>query len=211
VGSGRKRDECRCVVLLRTTGSGTTGTGGGEWRLTPHPTATSPNGQPIDSTHVEIANGLGDNASSNVLPVTAANAAGPQGLAYDPVNGELYVSDDANNTIYAIPYAATTTAPTTPTVVATGGAINVPESIAFDPTTGDLLVANASNNTLAAVNPMTGAILWARVLAHGATGALFGLAVVPHGPRAAIIYYDDDNTNSVYALPVPPAPHHPSA
>jgi DNA-binding beta-propeller fold protein YncE len=161
----------------------------------------------VNSTYVEVATGLGDNATSGALPVTAANAAGPQGLAFDDATGTLYVSDDANNTIYAIPGAATTTGPVQARVVASGGCVNVPENIAINPSNGDLLVANAGDNTLLELDPTTSEVVWSRVLDHGPSGALFGLAVTPHGPRATAVFYDDDNTNNVYELVLPPTPN----
>lgn len=207
-GQGVSQMAGQVSFYYGTTGSGTTGTGGGEvWRIDPHPTGTA-NGQPVNSTYVEVATGLGDNATQGgkALPVTAANAAGPQGFAYDAATGVLYVSDDANNTIYALPGAATATGPVTPRVVLQGGALNVPENIVLDPATGQLLVANAGNNTLIAVNPQTGAVTGSRVLDTGASGALFGLAAVKtSGPRSAI-FYDNDNTNTLNELVPPGSP-----
>jgi DNA-binding beta-propeller fold protein YncE len=191
-----------------TTGSGATGVGGGEvWRLTPHPTATTKNGQPVNATYVELATGLGDNATvgGKDLPVTAANAAGPQGFAFDAATDVLYVSDDADNTIYAIPNAAAATGPQTPQVVLRGGPLNTPENIALDPTTGQLLVANAGNNTILALNPQTGAVMGSEVVDPGAAGALFGLAAQPNGMQPSTFYFVNDNTNTLNAL-IPPAP-----
>lgn len=184
-----------------TTGSGTTGTGGGEiWRIDPHPTG-SPDGQPLNATYVELATGLGDNATAHALPVTAANAAGPQGFAYDAASGTLYVTDDANNTLYAIANAATATGPVTATVVPVAkGVLDTPENVVIDPVTHELLVANAGNNTLVAIDPTTGAFHGYGVLDRKAPGALFGLAattaMVGGHPRAAL-YYVDDNFNSL--------------
>lgn len=205
-GQGVSQTSAGISFYYGTTGSGVTGAGGGEvWRLDPHPTATTSNGQPVNSAYVEIASGLGDNATSMALPVTAANAAGPQGFAYDSSNGTLYVSDDANNTIYALPGAATATAPVAPMVVARGGAIDTPENLAIDPASGDLIVANAGNNTVVALDPTTGNVMWSRSLDRGAPGALFGIAVVA-GTSSSTLYYDDDYTNALYALPLPASP-----
>jgi DNA-binding beta-propeller fold protein YncE len=207
-GQGVSATAAGISFYYGTVGSGPTGTGGGEvWRLTPHPTATTSNGQPVNSTYVEVAAGLGDNATSGALPVSAANAAGPQGLAFDDATGTLYVSDDANNTIYALAGAATAMGPVQARVVASGGPVNVPEDIAIDPSNGDLLVANAGDNTLTELDPATGRVVWSKVLDHGASGALFGLAVAPQGPRATAVFYDDDNTNNVYELVLPPSPN----
>lgn len=184
-----------------TTGSGATGTGGGEvWRIDPHPTGTA-NGQPVNSSYAEVATGLGDNATAKALPVTASNAAGPQGLVYDPANGSLYVANDANNTITVIPGAATATGPVTArTLPVAAGVLNTPENVVVEPGSGDLLVANAGNNTLVALNPVTGAEVGSRLLDTGAPGALFGLAVSTDAAGHPKIYYVDDNSNSLNVL-----------
>lgn len=177
-GEGVSKHAGKVSFYYGTTGSGADGTGGGQvWRIDPKPTGT-PNGQPVNSTYVQITAGLADNHSAHMLPVTAANAAGPQGFAYDAATGVLYVSNDADNTITAIPGAATATGPVaTHTVPLAAGVLNVPENIVLDPANGDLLVVNAGNNTLTDINPTTGAVAGTLVLDTGAAGALFGLAV----------------------------------
>ena len=190
-----------------TTGSGAAGAGGGEvWRIDPHPTATTHNGQPLNATYVEVATGLGDNATTNALPVTGANAAGPQGFAYDATTGTLYVTDDANNSIYAIANAATATGPVVATKLPVmSGVLNVPENIVIDPVTGELFVANAGNNTLVGIDPATGAFRGYAVLDHTAPGALFGLAATTQATGAStktVLYYVDDNTNTLNSLMV---------
>jgi hypothetical protein len=187
-----------------TTGSGPTGAGGGEvWRIDPHPTGTA-NGQPVNATYVQVARGLGDNATrgSGSLPVSASNATGPEGFAYDSATGVLYVSDDADNTIYALPGAATATGPVTPRVVLRKGALDHPENIALDRANGDLLVANAGNNTLVEINPVTGFVDGSRLLDGGASGALFGLATTSTGGQTSI-FYVDDHTNTLHELARP--------
>ena len=193
-----------------TTGSGPAGAGGGSvYRIDPHPTGPA-NGQPLNATYVQLATGLGDNATAVALPVTAANAAGPQGFAYDPTTGTLYVADDASNTITAIPNAATATGPTaTTTVPVAAGVLDVPENIALAPN-GNLVVANAGNNTIAVIDPTTGATVGVAVVDHHAPGALFGLAVVPdaHGTSttATSVLYVDDNFNTLNELVIEPHP-----
>ena len=190
-----------------TTGSGATGTGGGEiWRLDPHPTATTPNGQPLNATYVELATGLGDNATTNALPVTGANAAGPQGFAYNAATGTLYVTDDANNTIYAIANAATATGPVVATALPVkAGVLNIPENIVIDPTTGLLDVVNAGNNTLVRIDPTTGGFQGYGVLDRSAAGALFGLAATTQmvgSNSKTVLYYIDDNFNRLMDLTI---------
>jgi hypothetical protein len=184
-------------------GNATTGTGGGDvWRLTPHPTATTPNGQPVNATYQQLVTGQPETAAGG----SAASAAGPQGLAYDPANGTLYETNDANNTLYAIPDAATATGPVTATVVYHGPALDSPENVVVDPANGNLLVVNgAGNNDLVEITP-AGQVVAVRNLApNEAPGALFGLAVGTTPSGQTVLYYGDDDTNTVHML-VPPSP-----
>lgn len=209
-GEGVSKHAGQVSFYYGTTGSGANGTGGGQvWRIDPHPAGTA-NGQPVNSTYAQIATGLGDNATTKALPVTAANAAGPQGFAYSDATGILYVSNDADNTITAISDAATATGPaTTKNVPVAAGVLNIPENIALNPA-GNLLVVNAGNNTLNEINPTTGAVLGTRVLDTGAPGALFGLAVTTDAYGSPVIYYGNDNDNTLNQLFVP-APAAPAA
>jgi len=200
-GEGVSKHAGKVSFYYGTTGSGAAGAGGGQvWRIDPKPTAP-PNGQPVNSTYVQVATGLADNATAKALPVTAANAAGPQGFAYDNANGVMYVSNDADNTITAIPGAATATGPVkTRTVPAAAGVLNTPENIALNPMNGDLLVVNAGNNTLTELNPTTGAVVGSRVLDNSTAGALFGLAVTVDAQNHLVIFYGNDNDNTLNVL-----------
>jgi hypothetical protein len=181
-------------------GNGSSGTGGGDvWRLTPHPAGPS-NGQPVNATYAQIAAGQAQTPPGG----GAAGAAGPQGFAFDQATGTLYETNDANNTIYAIPAAATATTPQQATVVYSGPAINTPENVVIDPANGNLLVASAGNNSLVEITP-SGQVVATRDLAPGqAPGALFGLAVGTDAAGNPVIYYDNDNTNTLHALVVRP-------
>lgn len=200
-GEGVAQHGGQVSFFYGTTGSGGAGTGGGQvWRIDPHPTGAA-NGQPVNSTYAQIATGLSGNAAAKALPVTAANAAGPQGFAYDSAADTLYVSNDADNTITVIAGAATATAPVATTKVpVVAGTLNIPENIAIDPTNGDLLVVNAGNNTLVELNPASGAVVGSRVLDSGTTGALFGLAVTTDAANKPVIFYANDNDNTLNVL-----------
>lgn len=184
-------------------GNAGTGTGGGDvWRLTPHPTATTPNGQPVNSTYARVATGQAETPAGG----NAATAAGPQGLAFDQASGVLYETNDANNTLYAIPDAATANGPQSATVVYHGPALDSPENVVIDPATGNLLVVNAGDNTLVEITP-TGRVVAARRLApRRPAGALFGLATGTDSAGNPVIYYDNDNTNTLHELVVPTHP-----
>jgi hypothetical protein len=181
-------------------GNATTGTGGGDvWRLSPHPTGTA-NGQPVNATYAQLTTGQPQTAAGG----NAGTAAGPQGLAYDAANGVLYETNDANDTLYAIAGAATATGPSPATVVYHGSALDSPENVVVDPANGNLLVVNgAGNNDLVEITP-AGQVVAERDLApHQAPGALFGLAVGTDASGNPVIYYGDDDTNTVGALEVP--------
>ena len=194
-------------------GNATTGSGGGDvWRLTPDPGAISSgtpqnptcsngqSGQPVCSTYAQIATGQAETPAGG----NASTAAGPQGLAFDQATGILYETNDASNVLYAIPAAATSSGPHAATVVYQGPALDTPENVVVDPSNGNLLVANAGNNTLVEITP-AGQVVASRQLAPGQpAGALFGLAVGSDASGAPVIYYDNDNTNTVHALEVPP-------
>jgi DNA-binding beta-propeller fold protein YncE len=201
-GEGVSNHNGQVSFYYGTTGSGAAGSGGGQvWRIDPHPAGPA-NGQPVNSTYALVATGLADNATTGALPVSPANAAGPQGFTYDEATGVLYVSNDADNTITAIPDAATATGPVTgaTTVPVQPGVLNGPENITLNPTTGDLLVVNAGTNTLTEIDPTTGEVQGTRILDDGAPGALFGLAATTDADGNLVVFYGDTNTNTLNVL-----------
>lgn len=178
--------------------AGTGADAGTVWRLDPNPTGT-PNGQPTNATYTLLA----------TIPAGGPTAAVPtvrggQGQAYDAATDTLYVADDADSTVYAIPNASTVTGPQTPRVVLRGGPLNAPQGIVLDPATGDLLVANGADNNLVDLAP-SGRVLGVRNLAPDEPpGALFGLAIDPAGTgrHATTVFYDNDNENSLHELTI---------
>ena len=200
-GQGVSRANGSVSFYWGNAGNATTGLGGGDvWRLTPHPTGP-PNGQPVNSTYTQITK----DQSGTPAGGSAASAVGPQGLAYDSANGVLYETNDASNTLYAIPGAASATGPTAATVVYSGPALNNPQNVVVNPTNGDLLVVNGGNNKLVEITP-SGQVVAVRDLAPGqAAGALFGLAVGTDLHGNSVIYYVNDNDNTLHELIPPPA------
>jgi hypothetical protein len=182
-------------------GNASSGTGGGDvWRV--NPGAASGNGQPLSSTYDEIASGQGETPAGG----DSSTAAGPQGFAFDAATGTLYETNDADNTLYAIPNAATATSPGAQ-VVYQGAALDSPENVVMDPATGDLLVVNAGNNTLTDISP-AGSVLGVLPLTTGdPNGSPFGLAVSTNAAGQEVLYYTDDNTNTLHelVLSAPPA------
>jgi hypothetical protein len=176
-------------------GNATTGTSGGDvWRLTPHP-ADPVNGQPVNSTYARIATGQGETPAGG----NAATAAGPQGFAFD-ARGTLYATNDADNTLYAIPHAATATSPVTARIIYRGRALSSPENVSIDPLNGNLLVVNANDNRLVEITP-AGKVVASRDLAKGQpAGALFGLATGTDAAGNPVLYYGTSDTNTLHEL-----------
>ena len=195
-GQGASASAGVISFYFGNAGNATTGAGGGDvWRLTPHP-AGPVNGQPLNSTSAHIATGQGETLAGG----NAATAAGPQGFAFDPGSGTLYETNDADNALYAIPDAATATAPGTVRIVYRGGELNSPENVAIDPLNGNLLVVNANNNRLVEITP-GGKLVASRDLAkHQAPGALFGLATGIDAAGHSVLYYGNSDTNTLHEL-----------
>jgi hypothetical protein len=194
-GQGASLDNGTVSFYYGNAGDATTGTGGGDvWRLTPHPTGPV-NGQPVNATYAQIANGQGETPAGG----NATSAAGPQGFAF-AANGTLYETNDANNALYAIPDAATATAPVTAQVVYRGHALQSPENVVVDPANGNLLVANANNNRLVEITPSGRVVASLDLARHEPAGALFGLAIGTDATGNAVLYYGNSDTNTLHEL-----------
>lgn len=110
----------------------------------------------------------------------AALVLAPTGLALAS-DGTLYVDDTEDNTIDAIPDAATrTTAVAYGThTVSSGGALNAPLGMTIAPD-GDLIVVNGDDGNAVEVTP-AGKQVATKTLVKNGAGDLFGLAVLPSG------------------------------
>jgi len=183
-------------------GNGTTGTGGGSvYRLNPDPTG-SPTGQPLNSTYTELTSGLAATPAGS----TAAAPVGPRGMVFDAANDTLYVTNDADNRIVAIPNADTATGPVAATVVLSGGALDTPQQITIDPANGNLLVVNGAGNNDLVELTTSGRVVATRDLAPSQPpGGLFGLTATTDANGNPVIYYDNANTNTLHELTVPGA------
>jgi hypothetical protein len=129
----------------------------------------------------------------------AALVIGPTGVGFGR-NGTLYVADTLNNRIAAIPDALFRhTSAGTGRTVSENGAVNGPLGLVIAPN-GDILTVNGGNGNLVEVTPC-GAQVAVKALDTTGTppgaGALFGLAVAPHGTG---VYFVDDNTNTLNLL-----------
>jgi len=194
-GQGVSASDGKISFYYGDAGNASTGTGGGDVvRLTPHPKGPV-NGQPVNATYARIATGQGETPRGG----NASIAAGPQGFAF-AAGGTLYETNDADNTLYAIPHAATAKSPAGPRIVYRGQALQSPENIVIDPRNGDLLVVNANDNRLVVITP-GGKLVAARDLAaHQPTGSLFGLAIGTNAAGDLVLYYTNSNTNTLHEL-----------
>ncbi len=183
-------------------GNGTTGTGGGSvYRLSPDPTGPS-TGQPLNSTYTELTSGLAATPAGS----TAATPVGPRGMVFDAADDTLYVTNDADNQIVAIPHPDTATGPVTATVVLSGGVLDTPQQITVDPANGNLLVVNGAGNNDLIELTTSGRVVATRDLAPSQPpGGLFGLTATTDANGNPVIYYDNANTNTLHELTVPGA------
>jgi len=137
----------------------------------------------------------------------------PAGLTYDAANDTLYVVDSNANRVVA--FTAPGTIPqggisvsgsgfggsnaSQASVVYSGAPLSAPISAALL-YNGDLVVGNTANNRLIEISPKTNAVDGQKLLDPHAPGALFGIAATGTSLDSTIIYFNDDNTNTVDSL-----------
>lgn len=161
----------------------------------------------------EIASGF---AVSGVPGAIAA----PSGLTYDDLLDTLYVVDTATNSVVALSNVSNIgsdgvqvtvsggsdhfsgAAAGSARIVAAGAPLNLPISAALLPS-GNLIVGNTGDaggtNLMLEISPTEG-VLATRNVDAGAAGALFGIAIGPDAYGNPIIFFNDDNDNTVKAL-----------
>jgi len=160
---------------------------------------------------------------------TPGSVFAPAGLTYDPSIDTLYVIDTSSYSVVAFANVSAigtdgimvngSCGAVTPTpvptfsgpagssarVIASGGQFNAPLSAALL-MDGDLVVSNAdingpaTTNLLFEISPSIGFVGAPIQLDSGAPGALFGLAATKDGNGNQIIYFNDDNDNTVKLL-----------
>jgi len=138
---------------------------------------------------------------SGFFEQTSASAfvIGPTGVGLGR-DGTLYVADTGDSRITGIPHAITRmTSAGTGFVLTSGGRLNAPLGLAIAPN-GDVLTVNGGDGLIVETTP-GGAQIAHRFLDKSGSppgsGALFGLAVAPHGSG---VYYVDDATNFLRLL-----------
>ena len=125
-------------------------------------------------------------------------------LAIDPVNNRIAAYPDsttANTTLNRAVGMGIT--------VFQGKPLNNPGGFAISPTTGDLLVVNLNDNNLVELSMKTGKVIGVRQVdnvpvnpADNNGSALFGVAATTDSKGNLVVYYTDDNLNTLNMLGV---------
>ena len=139
------------------------------------------------------------------LGTGAAGVVGPQGMAYVAATDTLYVSDPANNRIVGIPGASTASGTGPGVSLYAGSPLKQPAGLAINPLTGNLLVVDQGDNFLHEINLTTQVLVASKLLdatpvVNGAGAALFGLAAIMDANNHLVVYFVNDNTNTINAL-----------
>jgi hypothetical protein len=129
------------------------------------------------------------------------------------INKKLYADvllavDPAKNSIVAFPNSTTTAAYSEQGITAfQGKPLNNPGGIAINPFNNDLFVVNLNDNNLLELNVNDGTVVGTRLvdnvpvnLQNGYGSALFGVAAGKDAAGNLVIYFTDDNTNTVDML-----------
>jgi hypothetical protein len=143
----------------------------------------------------KIASGFAEKSSP------AAFVLGPTGVGLNSA-GTMYVASTAANKIVAVPHAIRRTGSAGTGRVVTQGAgsrLDAPLGLTMAPN-GDILTVNGNNGFLVETTEHGGFKTQVPLDASGqpaGAGALFGLALVPHGQG---VYYVDDASNTLREL-----------
>jgi len=170
---------------------------GAVYRLQGFPSTTSgPNFAAATITQIATLGHMGTGA---------AGVVGPQGMAYVASNDTLYVADPANNRIVAIPGASTASGTGAGVTLYAGSPLKQPAGLAINPITGNLLVVDQGDNYLYEISLVTQQVVASKLLdttpvANGVGGALFGLATALDASNHLVVYFVNDNTNTVNEL-----------
>ncbi len=153
--------------------------------------------EPGEAPELTSSTVIGSGFSERTDP--AALVIGPTGVGLGG-NDTLFVADSLNNRVAAIPDALTRTGTAFSGLdVTSGGAITDPLGLTIAPN-GDILTVDGADGNLVETTPH-GAQVAVKVLDSSGSppgsGALFGLAVAPHGHG---VYFVDDATNTLDLL-----------
>jgi hypothetical protein len=150
-------------------------------------------------TYDVLTPGLGTGTSGSGTPD------GPGGMVH-AADDTLYIANGWNNTIVAIPNSSTTTAVTSGTLVLSGAPLAQPIMMTQNPINGDLIVANQLNNNIVELTT-SGKVVGTKSVdatpvntGTGAGSALFGIVAAADNSGNLIVYFVDDNDNTVKKL-----------
>lgn len=123
----------------------------------------------------------------------------------------LVVQDPALNRIAAIANASKLgTSTGMGTTIFSGTPLDVPGGIAINPFNNDILVVNLNNNNLVEINPANASVVGVKAIdplvedAMGNNAALFGVTATVDKKGNLLIFFTDDNTNTLNALSAAP-------
>ncbi len=133
---------------------------------------------------------------------------GPQGLVWLPMGDVLYIADGASNSISVLASVSTTQNDMgSGLVLYQGPPLNKPAGLGFNPENGNLIAVNQGDNRAIEIDQRTGHVVSARLLDRttvnpitGAGSALFGIDVALDDNGELIVYFTNDNTNTVNVL-----------
>ena len=122
--------------------------------------------------------------------VTATIAVGdlPSGVAVDPTNGTVFVTNSGDNTVSVIDEATDTVTAT----IAVGG---IPGAVAVDPATGTAYVTNYGEDTVSLIDEATGTV----TATVGAGGFPDAVAVDPDTHTAYVTNQTGDSVSVISA------------
>jgi len=123
----------------------------------------------------------------------------------------LVMQDPAQNRIAAIAEASRVgTSTGTGTTLFQGAPLNVPGGIAINPFNNDVLVVNLNDNNLIEINPANAGVVGVKAIdplvedAMGNNAALFGVTATVDRKGNLLVFFTDDNTNTLNALSAAP-------
>jgi hypothetical protein len=123
----------------------------------------------------------------------------------------LVLQDPAQNRIAAIANASRLNTSTgTGTTIFQGTPLNVPGGIAINPFNGDILVVNLNDNNMVEINPVNATVVATKTVdplvvdGMGNNSALFGVVATADRNGNLLVFYTDDNTNTLNALSAAP-------
>jgi len=141
-------------------------------------------GQSNPGGYVKYTLILSNNTLINGNFVSTVNGMEPWGIAYDPSNGYLYVTDWSSGTVSVINGT---------TVIATIPVGTNPGGVAYDPSNGYIYVANYGSGTVSVINGANNTVIATIPVGQGPTG-------VAYDPSNGYIYVADDDSGTVSVI-----------